>query len=152
VKVTDAFLGEHAVFYAQFAACERTLAGADLVGIRREAALIASALQTHAELENTLLFDDLQMRPGAPMFHVMEQEHGAIENMLAQIQDTLDAERARILLLDVIEAARLHFMKEERMAFPAAEQMLGTAQLLRLGERWAEARGVFVAESLPAEN
>lgn len=145
MKITDALLGEHAVFYAQFTECERSVADVDLVSLKREAAVIASALESHARLENELLFVELAQRSGVPMFQVMEQEHGVIENMLAQIQDARDAERARVLVLDVIEAARLHFMKEERMAFPTAEQLLGQTELMRLGERWAEARGVWLA-------
>lgn len=152
MKVTDAFLGEHAVFYAQFAACERTLTGADVACLLREAALIASALEPHAQLENTLLFDDLQARAGGggSIFEVMEQEHTEIERMLAQIQQARDAETARQLLMDMIQAARDHFAKEERLAFPMAEQLIGAAELVRLGERWAEARGVSMGDSLPA--
>ncbi|HUF51070.1 MAG TPA: hemerythrin domain-containing protein [Longimicrobiales bacterium] len=151
MKVTDAFLGEHAVFYAQFDACEQTLTDADLGCIRLQASLIASALKTHAQLEDTLLFDGLQTRPDTPtLFAVMEQEHSEIERMLVQLQDTRDLEAARDLVRDVIHAARDHFLKEERSAFPMAEQLLGDAALTRLGEQWAEARRVSLGEALPA--
>ena len=69
---------------------------------------------------------------------------GIGQKQLVEIIRAMDKD-SRVLVLDVIEAARLHFMKEERMAFPTAEQLLGQTELLRLGERWAEARGVWLA-------
>ena len=145
MKVTDAFLGEHAVFYAQFLACEASLRTDDIAALQQNAALIASALVPHAHLENDLLFDLLDERGVPPdMVAVMRQEHQEIDGGLTEIQTTRDTECARALLTEVIAAARAHFEKEERMLFPLAEQTLSSADQLRLGAAWAAARRVHV--------
>ena len=151
MRLTDAFLGEHAVFYAQFDACERTLEEADQDALRQQAAVIASALHSHAQLEDELLFDDLQTRAGeSSVFAVMEQEHREIAGLLDRIEREPDLETTRDLLRDVIHAARAHFTKEERVAFPMAEQLLDDADLSRRGDRWAAARHVALGDTLPA--
>lgn len=145
MKVTDAFLGEHGVFYAQFDWIEDSLAGdLDVAAIRRMAGLLGAALEPHAALENELLFDPLlaDLGPAAGPASVMRAEHDAIDRGLGEARTADDAERARDLLLDAIQQARDHFLKEERVAFPLAERALGEERLRALGREWAMARGV----------
>lgn len=53
MRITDAFLGEHGVFYAQFDHLESLLTtGPSAECVREQAGLLASALAPHAQLEN----------------------------------------------------------------------------------------------------
>ncbi|HEY0672455.1 MAG TPA: hemerythrin domain-containing protein [Longimicrobiales bacterium] len=146
MKITDAFLGEHAVFYAQFEECETMLDRSNLDSLKHAAAVIASALESHAELEDKLLFGPLATySDGEPgIFQLMEEEHTAIANFLGAIAAAKDAGRASELLSEMIAAARAHFEKEEQVAFPRVEQLLGADELRRLGRDWSAARGVAV--------
>ena len=149
MKITDAFLGEHAVFYAQFIECEDMIARVDLAGVKQAAGVIASALATHADLEDMLLFQPLADRADerASIFQIMDEEHRTIGALLVEIARTHDPERGRELLLEMIHAAREHFLKEEQVAFPLAERLLGAEELERLGVAWSEARNVTVDAS-----
>ena len=146
MKITDAFLGEHAVFYAQFEECETMLDRSNLDSLKHAAAVIASALESHAELEDKLLFGPLAIySDGEPgIFQLMEEEHTAIANFLGAIAAAKDAGRASELLSEMMAAARAHFEKEEQVAFPRVEQLLGADELRRLGREWSAARGVAV--------
>lgn len=56
MKVTDALLGEHAVFYAQFDYLEKTIPPAkDLALVKSQGAMLTAALASHAHLEDELL-------------------------------------------------------------------------------------------------
>jgi len=80
--LTEALLGEHAVFYAQFDHLVQTVPGVgDLTIIQAQTALIASALATHAQLEEDLLFKALDPHLGemGPLA-VMRMEHQEIES------------------------------------------------------------------------
>ena len=151
MKITDAFLGEHAVFYMQFTECEDLIGRADLGSLKDAAAVIAGALVSHAHLEDALLFGPLGARltDGHEIFTVMEEEHQAIARLLGQVAMARDAGRAGELLTEVIHSARSHFAKEEQVAFPLAEQMLDAEELRRLGRDWSGARGVFLEDSAP---
>lgn len=148
MKITDAFLGEHGVFYAQFDHLDRVLPDtAELSAVQRHAALLASALAPHAHLENELLFDGLAVRDdeGAGPATMMQQDHAEIEGMLESVAAASDPGEARSLLEQAIAQAREHFRKEEMVAFPLAEQLLDDAELRRLGEEWAARRDVRLA-------
>jgi hypothetical protein len=143
MRVTDAFLGEHAVFYAQFDACERMLDSADLGRVQIMAALIESGLMSHARLENMLLFGGSHAHAGVgTIFQTMEQEHDEIERLLAQVQQADNAERAREMMRYALAVASDHLIHEEQAAFPKLEEKLSGADLIRLGERWARARKI----------
>ena len=147
MKITDALLAEHAVFYAQFEECERSIANDDLTNLQRRAAMIACGLAPHAQLEDELLFRTLEANNGvqSAILLVMRDEHDVIESGLIAIQNTRDLAHARSLLQDVIFNARSHFAKEERILFPLAESVLSSVEQNRLADAWANSRGVFVA-------
>jgi iron-sulfur cluster repair protein YtfE (RIC family) len=148
MKITDAFLGEHGVFYAQFDRIERELETDEPVEVLRgEALLLAAALAPHARLEDDLLFAVLEEKAGpeAGPISTMRAEHEEIEGALRRATAATARERAREALLEAIDLARAHFLKEEQAAFPMAEEVLGEESLERLGEEWASARGVFLA-------
>jgi hemerythrin-like domain-containing protein len=48
------------------------------------------------------------------------------------------------MLKDVLFAAREHFMKEENVLFPMAEQMLDARAMEQMGATWAKRRGVVL--------
>ena len=147
MKITDAFLGEHGVFYAQFSHLEQVVPQlADLALVQAQGALLTAALETHAHLEDELLFAALEphLGQGGPLA-VMRMEHQQIEEGLAQLPGLGDAASARQLLLQVVQVARGHFAKEEQVLYPMAQQALGGAKLEELGVRWAAEREVVVA-------
>jgi hemerythrin-like domain-containing protein len=145
MKITDALLGEHAVFYAQFKYLETLLAATpDAECARQLAGLLASALGPHARLENDLLFAAVESAAperSAPIM-VMREEHDEIEAMLAEIAQEAVPRRVGELLGEVIALAREHFEKEEVVAFPLAEETLGATRLHELGTAWGTQRSV----------
>ncbi len=147
MKITDAFLGEHGAFYAQFDYLEKVVPVAEtLAQLQSPAALVTAALETHARLEDELLFTALDPHMGqmGPLT-VMRIEHDEIENILARVQEVQDLVEAQCLVLNVIQVARDHFAKEERILFPAADQMLGVESLAQLGKQWAAQRRVMIS-------
>ena len=146
MKITDALLGEHAVFYAQFTYLEDTLPQTeDLTVIKKHGSMLAAALASHAQLEEELLFQKLepQIGPGGPLA-VMRMEHNQIEEYLAQLPDQKTLEQTRAVMFETIHTAREHFAKEEQILYPLAVRILGTERLSELGEQWAGQRKVFI--------
>lgn len=163
MKITDALKGEHGVFYAQFQFIENALDKANLGTLQSLGAILAAALVPHALIENELLFPLIEEKigDGGPT-RVMRMEHEAIEGKLADLEElkgsheeiegalarlpqTDSAAQARRMLKDVLFAGREHFMKEENVLFPMAEQLLQAHTLEKLGTEWAERRGVVLA-------
>ena len=147
MKLTQALLGEHGVFYAQFEYLENTIPQCQsLDQVQRLGAMLTAALEPHAGMENDLLFASLESHPGLASgpLPVMRQEHDQIEQLLASAQDLQDVDEAKNSLLGALRVAREHFAKEEQVLFPAAEQVLGAALLEELGEAWAQQRQVGV--------
>jgi hemerythrin-like domain-containing protein len=154
MKITDAFLGEHGVFYVQFADLEAAGPEADLRCVQRQARLLAAALESHAHLENELLFEVLERKADYPigMLQVMRSEHEAIERALQEIQSCSESGRARGLLSELIQTARDHFAKEELVAFAFAEERLAEQELIALGWEWAVRRGVRLPGGVATSN
>lgn len=148
MRLTDALLGEHGVFYAEFDRLDSCIPYvATAAEVREEAALLAAGLVSHARLEDMLLFDELERRAllDPALIATMREEHTAIAGKLDRAQATGDRELAGELLLEAVATAREHFSKEERLAFPAADAALGAARLEELASWWAAERGVFLA-------
>jgi iron-sulfur cluster repair protein YtfE (RIC family) len=144
MKITDALLGEHGVFYAQFDHAEDMLEHHPaLAYVQIASALIAAALVPHAQIENELLFSAVEdeMGPGGPTL-LMRSEHEHIERNLAAVAEAASLASATMLLREAISEARDHFRKEEHVAFPLAERVLGNERLIELGRSWAERRAV----------
>jgi hemerythrin-like domain-containing protein len=148
MKITDALLGEHGAFYAQFDRLEETIPHTTSVGeVREQAALLAAALVSHAQLEDTLLFERMRSAGGDEgLLSTMEAEHTEIAGLLTRAQGSQDVSAARDDLLEAVTLARDHFAKEEQIAFPLAESILGAAGLTALGARWSARREVFLGD------
>jgi hemerythrin-like domain-containing protein len=149
MKITEAFLGEHGVFYAEFDHLEEMLAGEPtLRTVQEAAALLASALKPHAEMEDELLFGPALERLQHPheALALMHDEHEEVERHLVAVRDASRAEVAVEMLGRAVELARDHFLKEERVTFPLAAQLLGEEELHRRGDEWAARRTVHLEE------
>ena len=146
MKMTDALLGEHGAFYAQFDRLEHDLPHAAGAGeVREQAALLAAALVSHAKLEDEVLFNRMREAGGDPgLLTMMEDEHLRIAALLSRAQVASGMEEARAALLEAVALARDHFAKEERVAFPMAEAVMDNDVLEALGTAWADRRAVFL--------
>ena len=148
MKITDALLGEHGVFYSQFNQLEQVVPTlTDVALIQTSAALLAAGLASHAHLENELLFKALEPHLGTGMgpLAVMRMEHNEIETNLARMPEVKAVDEARELVLHIVEVARQHFAKEENILYPAARQVLDEETLTQLGLQWAQQRHVTLA-------
>jgi hemerythrin-like domain-containing protein len=116
--------------------------------VQEAAALLASALKPHAEMEDELLFGPALALLEHPheALELMHDEHEEVERHLVAVRDATRAEVAAEMLGRAVELARDHFLKEERVTFPLAEQLLGEDELHRRGAVWAERRGVHLEE------
>jgi len=146
VKITDALLGEHGAFYAQFDHLTQIVPNLTATEqVQQLGALLAAALKTHARLEDDLLFQalDPHLGPMGPL-HVMRHEHDIIDGSLDRLETVEDTGEAAKLLLEVISVAREHFAKEEQGLYRMAQQCLGDEKLTELGAEWAKIRKVVV--------
>jgi len=144
VKITDAFLAEHAMLYAQFDYLQQaTPAAANLAVVHSQAATMTATLASHAHLEDELLFTalDAQMGPMGPVA-VMRMEHDQIEALLEQVLVAQELAAAQRLMQQTLQLARIHFAKEEQVLFPMAQQVLDERTLTQLAGQWAQRRGV----------
>lgn len=146
MKITDAFLAEHAILYAQFDHLTQAGPAAEsLAVIQGLAAGLTATLASHAHLEDELLFSalDAVLGPVGPVA-VMRMEHDQIEGLLDRIPAAADLRQGQGLLQQTLQVARIHFAKEEQVLFPLAEQVLDQGRLTELAMRWAARRGVTI--------
>jgi hemerythrin-like domain-containing protein len=144
MKITDAFLGEHGVLYAQFDLLEQALkAGENLDQIKSKTAMLAVGLISHAHLEDELLFDAMDKTPaGTGPVPIMRREHEVIDHALAGVQQMDDPVQLHKLIKSTLELARKHFGKEEKILFPMANQLLTEESLTQYGILWSNRRSV----------
>ncbi|MEB2311009.1 MAG: hemerythrin domain-containing protein [Sorangiineae bacterium] len=142
MRITDALLGEHGVFYALFDQLEASLAE---VGTARELAvaveLLRAALVSHARLEDELLFPELRgegegSSPGG------RSESHEIDGLLGRVVAMTDIEAMRAAVSSLLELMREHFIKEERMVLRAAASRFDESKQQELGRQWAKLRSV----------
>jgi hemerythrin-like domain-containing protein len=142
MKITDAFIGEHAVLYAQLDHLEYAVPAAKTLGeIKAMAGLLEAALTSHAALEDDLLFDGLD--PGLDQMGKLEKvrhEHDAICKGLAHVRVSRTRKDAERRLLNVVHLTRKEFDLEDRILFRLAEELLREDTLQKLGKEWAQRR------------
>ena len=146
MKITDALLGEHAVFYAQFDHLEQAIPDANSVAqVKSLGAMLAAALASHAQMEEELLFTTLEPHIGSmgPLA-VMRKEHDEIEKSLESLPAIQEVDQARDLLLKVVTVAREHFPKEEQALYPIANKTLTAETMIDLGAQWAACRAIVL--------
>ncbi len=147
MKLTDALLGEHGAFYVVFDQIEKIAAiEGPLAQIRGATTVLGAMVDSHAALEEELLFSALEphLGTGDGPLAVMRSEHEELARLMEQIEDAVDADQVVLWIEEALSAARSHFQKEERVLFPMAQDLLGDETLTRLGRAWAEARRVTI--------
>jgi hemerythrin-like domain-containing protein len=144
MKITDALIGEHAVLYAQLDHLETAVPATKTLGeIKALAALLESALSSHAALEDELLFDGLE--PGLDQMGKLEKvqhEHDAIAKGFGLIRHCKTRAEAQRRLLNLVHLTRKEFDVEDRILFKLAEETLRADTLEKLGKAWARKRMV----------
>ncbi len=144
MKITDAFIAEHAVLYAQLDHLDQSVPAAKTVGeVKAMAGVLNAALKSHADLEDSLLFDGL--KPGLDQMGKLEKvqhEHGAICQGLELVMTSRTRKEAQRRLLNVVHLTRKEFDLEDRIIFKLAEEHLHGETLTRLGKAWARCRMV----------
>lgn len=140
MRITDALVGEHGALFPLLDEIERAGPRED-AEVRAQARLLASTLLGHALAEDELLFAAMEAEGAlAGPLAAMRAEHEEIEAALTRAATAPGPGEAAEDLLRAVAVARGHFQKEEQVLFPAAEELLGEAVLVGLGERWAERR------------
>ncbi len=140
MKLTDGLLGEHAVLYTLFDRVESIVDRAErLEEVQTAIALLGTAVLSHGEVEETLLF--CRLEAGAPVV-MLRAEHREIERLLQGIPTVRELEVARDAVYALLSVLRNHFHREEHLLFPICESELGEQKLRELGAHWAERRGV----------
>jgi iron-sulfur cluster repair protein YtfE (RIC family) len=105
--------------------------------------MLRAAVQTHAQIEEEILFPALE-RAGltnGPLT-VMRAEHREIDELLSAIAAAKDLAGAQDGAARLLALLRAHFRKEELLLFPMVGQALAEGELSELGQRWSGERGV----------
>lgn len=146
MKITDALLGEHDLFYAYFGTLATRMEAGDHAGVRVLATSLVSLLRAHALAEDELLFPALDgvLGDGGPP-PVMRDEHAEIDGLLDEIKTADTNTQAAAVMAQLLDLVYGHFDKEEEVPFPMAEQLLDADVLTDLGLRWAKRRRVTLA-------
>lgn len=142
MRITDALRGEHGLFYAMFGEINTAMLGPgyELPTVART---LTGLLASHARLEENHLFPALRSHIGdqGPLA-VMEMEHRQIDQLLDNMATTDNPAMLQQYTQALIELCVGHFAKEEGILFHLAEQYLSDEDLTRLGDAWADVRGV----------
>jgi hemerythrin-like domain-containing protein len=142
MKITDAFIAEHAVIYAQLDHLEQAIPAARTLGeLKVMAGLLEAALKPHAEAEDEFLFNGLE--PGLDQMGKLEKvqhEHDAICKGLTDVKHARRKKDAQRRLLAIVHLTRKEFDLEDRVIFKMAEELLHEPTLHRLGKLWARQR------------
>jgi hemerythrin-like domain-containing protein len=146
VKLTDALLGEHGVFYALFDQIEAVaVAATSLAQFQEPMMVLNTAILSHANLEEELLFPALETYLGTTgPLAVMRNEHEENEHALRQIDGAQNLGDGVDFVVAALSAVRDHFQKEEEVLFSLARQTFDDETQIRLGKAWAEARHVTI--------
>lgn len=149
MNLVDALLGEHGILLHQLEVLRLTAPQQSEERLSAAVFALAEAIESHAHLEDELLFDDLlasDRMPSGPV-EAMRAEHEQIVSLLGQLlapPDEPGRPEPQRTVLRLVETVRHHFEHEERALFPMAVQFLPSLRLEELGARWAEKRGVEI--------
>jgi hemerythrin-like domain-containing protein len=145
MKITDALLAEHAIFYALFDRLEELNDETDSIAALQFAMdLLAPVLVSHAKVEDELLFPRLESRRKDGPLGAMRSEHQQIEDLFAGVHSVGDLDALRGRVQEMIDVAREHFQKEDEIVLPVAVEAVEEDALERLGQQWARLRQVSV--------
>lgn len=144
MNIVHALLGEHGPLRHQLDVLRLNAPQLDGGQLRAATLGFAEALESHAHLEDELLFEPLatsnRMPPGP--VEVMRAEHQQIEDLLDRLlAATEDPQRT---LARLVETVRHHFDHEEQVLFPMAVNLLAEERLAELAAVWADRRQVGI--------
>lgn len=144
MDIIEALLGEHGALSAQFDYLEAAAPQLPLSALKAQADLLAAALQSHARLEDELLFTALEpaLGAGSPALLGMRLMHEEIDRGLEACRAAVDETEAQGDLLGVLGLARQHFLGEEQTLFPIARERISRETREALGAEWAARRSV----------
>ena len=150
-----ALLGEHGVLRRQLDVLRLTSPNFDAVELRAAVFAIAEAIESHAAIEDELLFEPLLASGAVPPGPVeaMRAEHRQIEMLLGQLlapEGEPGRPEPRRTALRLVETVSHHFAHEENVLFPIAARSLEPERLESLGRHWGALRGVELARLEPA--
>ena len=143
MKLVEALLGEHAVIYALLEKIEQKQSDWTPAETTLAVVMLASALESHAAVEEDLLFRALEhhLGRGSGPLEVMASEHEQIEGLFARLGLASPDEVAG-LVTKLVTITKDHFRKEEAVLFKMAGELLGEELQHELGRQWALRRGV----------
>ncbi len=148
MKITDALYGEHGLFYPMFNYTEALLnEGSELTEIKTALRFLGSIIIDHADFEEEVLFPKLEPFLGqAGPLAVMRSEHEKINELFEQAINAKTIETLTLNTRLMLDLLRGHFAKEEQVLFAITQKVLDEETQLRLGDKWAEHRGVSIAD------
>ncbi len=133
VKITDQLRIEHGLLRAMMAAVSDWLvAETPPEAMRERAAMLSTALDTHARREEEQLFAPLRSRSETARHQVdmMEVVHDEVRALFKEIANRADPISRLWTILDLTST---HFDKEDTEVFPMAELLIEPAILVQLG-------------------
>jgi hemerythrin-like domain-containing protein len=147
MNILHAMLGEHGPIRHQLDALRLAAPRLSDDELRVATLGLAEAIESHAHLEDELVFEPLARSGRMPMGPVeaMRAEHDEIERLLGQIlapaaaPGGADAQRTAARMIEIV---RHHFGHEENVLFPLAATVLDEQRLSDLGAEWAARRGI----------
>ena len=149
MNILHALLGEHGPLRHQLSALRKAAPQLDDGQLRAAALSLAEAIETHAQLEDELLFVPLAASAAMPAGPVeaMRAEHQEIEALLGHLMALSGPAKAadpQRILLRLVETVRQHFSHEENVLFPLAASVLSGERLAELAVEWAKRREVVI--------
>lgn len=154
MNILHALLGEHGPLRHQLDALRLAAPRLPDNELRAATLGLAQAIESHAHLEDELLFVALAASgrmPAGPV-EVMRAEHEEIETLLGQIlapADTPGRPDPQRTVARLVETVRHHFDHEEQVLFRLAVKVLDAERLTGLAQTWAERRGVGIGAFEP---
>ena len=147
MNLLSALLGEHGPLRRALDELRRAAPGLSDGELRAATSAFAAALESHAELEDELLFEALAADPRFPRGPVeaMRAEHERIDALFERLLAPGGAPGAgdpQRVVEPLVETIRHHFAHEENVLFPLALRLLDGARLEELGSAWAKRRKV----------
>ncbi len=110
------------------------LRGSDVHGLKEVVFAIAKAVESHADVEEKILFPALQPELSKKIgpSTVMEFEHQRIREILDALKTTDDAHTIQVEISKFVVFLKDHMAQEECILFPYAESRLGERRLTEL--------------------
>ena len=146
MKITDALLGEHGVYYNLFSQIEKIISTSNsLEEVKGSLKMLADPLISHAMIEENILFPAIapKLGPGGPV-EIMQAEHKEIEMQFEVLLHSKSLDEIKNILPPLIDLVKEHFMKEEEILFLMTVDHLSEKEITDLGKRWAKTREVRI--------